>query len=88
MYTSGSTGKPKGVIVTEPMFTYDISHAIFLYPYVSVSFIPLSHSTDRMRIWETLMNGIKKIILFLVIYSYKKLRSRLYFLEKITFNFL
>uniref|UniRef100_A0A6B2L0Q6 AMP-dependent synthetase/ligase domain-containing protein n=1 Tax=Arcella intermedia TaxID=1963864 RepID=A0A6B2L0Q6_9EUKA len=57
MYTSGSTGTPKGVIVTEKIFTDDTGHPLYVHPLVNVSYIPLSHSTDRMRIWESLLNG-------------------------------
>jgi long-chain acyl-CoA synthetase len=57
IYTSGSTGNPKGVMITYNGFFEDISHPIFLSPLITVSYIPLSHSTDRMRVWETLLNG-------------------------------
>ena len=57
MYTSGSTGDPKGVMISGQTMKFDISHALYIHPLVTVSFIPLSHSTDRMRVWETVMNG-------------------------------
>jgi long-subunit acyl-CoA synthetase (AMP-forming) len=55
--TSGSSGRPKGVATTERWFRYDVSHPMFINPLVTVSFIPLSHSTDRMRVWESMLNG-------------------------------
>ena len=57
IYTSGSSGRPKGVAVPESCFRYDVSHPLKVFPLVGVSFIPLSHSTDRMRVWESLLNG-------------------------------
>jgi hypothetical protein len=44
-------------MITYDGFFNDISHPIFLSPLITVSYIPLSHSTDRMRVWETLLNG-------------------------------
>jgi hypothetical protein len=38
-------------------FALDISHPAYINPYVNCTFIPLSHSTDRIRVWETIING-------------------------------
>ena len=57
IYTSGSAGLPKGTLHNEPSFRFDVGHALNVHPLVTVSYIPLSHSTDRMRIYETLLNG-------------------------------
>lgn len=57
IYTSGSSGDPKGVMITYESFMEDTSHSIFVWPFVTPSYIPLSHSTDRLRVWETLLNG-------------------------------
>lgn len=35
-------------------------------PLVNISFIPLSHSTDRLRIWETMQNGMNWASYFVV----------------------
>lgn len=53
---------------THRIFREDTGHAMYVTPLVNASYIPLSHSTDRMRIWETLQNGVfrKKNILNLV----------------------
>lgn len=57
LYTSGTSGQPKGVIYTEKILQIDTEHAMHCKPLVNISFIPLSHSTDRLRIWETMQNG-------------------------------
>jgi long-chain acyl-CoA synthetase len=57
LYTSGSSGRPKGVIVSSDTFLSDISEAIYTIPLVTCSYIPLSHSSDRMKLWKFLANG-------------------------------
>lgn len=57
LYTSGSSGLPKGVVVTSKTFLSDISQAIYTIPLVTCSYIPLSHSSDRMKLWNFLANG-------------------------------
>jgi hypothetical protein len=57
LYTSGSSGPPKGVMVTAESFVNDISQKSFVEPLVTASYIPLSHSSDRLKMWEFLMNG-------------------------------
>uniref|UniRef100_A0A0G4H663 AMP-dependent synthetase/ligase domain-containing protein n=1 Tax=Chromera velia CCMP2878 TaxID=1169474 RepID=A0A0G4H663_9ALVE len=57
MMTSGSTGSPKAAMFTDRMWTVDTGHAMYMPNYRNVSFIPLSHSSDLMRTFETLLNG-------------------------------
>jgi len=57
MYTSGSSGTPKGVMVSTETFMKDIGEPTSASPLVTVSYIPLSHSTDRVKVWEFLVNG-------------------------------
>lgn len=57
LYTSGSSGAPKGVICVAQSFYNDIKQRTFIEPHVTVSYIPLSHSSDRMKLWEFLGNG-------------------------------
>ena len=55
LYTSGSSGRAKGVKVTAESFSsFPMSTAS---PLVTASFIPLSHSSDRFRLWEFVVNG-------------------------------
>ena len=56
-YTSGTSGVPKGVIVTAQNFYNDISERTWMEPLITVSYIPLSHSSDRLKIWEFMGNG-------------------------------
>lgn len=57
IYTSGTAGSPKGVMVGAPELFADVGHALNVTPLVTVSYIPLSHSTDRLRLCETILNG-------------------------------
>eukprot|EP00466_Bigelowiella_natans_P004133 jgi/Bigna1/69484/fgenesh1_pg.9_\ len=57
MYTSGSSGKPKGVMVSTESFLNDMGEGTSASPLVTVSYIPLSHSSDRVKVWEFLGNG-------------------------------
>lgn len=50
-------GKPKGVAVTASGFLNDVSEAVYVEPLITVSYIPLSHSSDRMKMWEWMGNG-------------------------------
>jgi long-subunit acyl-CoA synthetase (AMP-forming) len=56
-FTSGSTGPPKGVLCLASAFVRDISDRVFSVPLVTPSYIPLSHTSDRMKMWEFLGNG-------------------------------
>lgn len=55
LYTSGSSGRAKGVRVTSRQFA-SIANSTAC-PLVTASFIPLSHSSDRFRLWEFVCNG-------------------------------
>ena len=57
LFTSGSNGPPKGVCVSAKAFYADISERAYIEPHVTASYIPLSHSSDRMKLWEFLING-------------------------------
>ena len=48
---------PQGVMVTAASFVSDINQKSFVEPLVTVSYIPLSHSSDRMKLWEFMLNG-------------------------------
>jgi len=57
LFTSGSVGRPKGVVVSAGTFFNDICSRNYVEPLVTVSYIPLSHSSDRLKMWEFLGNG-------------------------------
>lgn len=57
LFTSGSVGRPKGVVVSAASFFNDICSRNYVEPLVTVSYIPLSHSSDRLKMWEFLGNG-------------------------------
>jgi long-subunit acyl-CoA synthetase (AMP-forming) len=57
LYTSGSSGHPKGVACSLGSFAADIGEASFASPLVTASYIPLSHTSDRMKLWKWLVSG-------------------------------
>jgi long-subunit acyl-CoA synthetase (AMP-forming) len=58
LFTSGSTGQPKGVVVSAAGFFNDISSRNYVEPLVTVSYIPLSHSSDRLKMWEVSLGDV------------------------------
>lgn len=62
MYTSGSTGNPKAVPSTYYRWNYFISQIYFMtFPLVRLSFMLLSHTTERQLIYITLCFGGKVV---------------------------
>lgn len=58
LFTSGSTGAPKAAVLTVAGFHMDIAgERMWLQPLVTPSFIPLSHSSDRLKVWKWMLNG-------------------------------
>jgi long-subunit acyl-CoA synthetase (AMP-forming) len=57
IYTSGSSGSPKAVMHSAASFHKDVSARSFAVPLVTPSYIPLSHSSDRYKMWMFLGNG-------------------------------
>jgi fatty acid CoA ligase FadD9 len=57
LYTSGSSGKPKAVEQSRSAFFDGVSMSIYVTPLITVSYIPLSHSSDRFKLWTFLSNG-------------------------------
>jgi len=58
LFTSGSSGAPKAVAVGVNEFVTDIS---FACPDtgVTVSYIPLSHGSDRYKVWSHIVHGAR-----------------------------
>jgi long-subunit acyl-CoA synthetase (AMP-forming) len=61
LFTSGSSGKPKAVAVGVEAFVHDISgdssEGRAFSEGVTVSYIPLSHSSDRYKVWQHVIYG-------------------------------
>eukprot|EP00933_Yihiella_yeosuensis_P030246 TRINITY_DN23913_c0_g1_i1.p1 TRINITY_DN23913_c0_g1~~TRINITY_DN23913_c0_g1_i1.p1 ORF type:complete len:968 (-),score=206.74 TRINITY_DN23913_c0_g1_i1:338-3082(-) len=61
LFTSGSSGKPKAVAVGVDNFVHDVagdsSEALAFSEAVTVSYIPLSHSSDRYKVWQHVVYG-------------------------------
>ena len=57
LHTSGSSGRPKQVVVKARGFASDIGTRNFAMPLVTCSYIPLSHSSDRYKLWEVCCSG-------------------------------
>eukprot|EP01064_Diplonema_japonicum_P022536 TRINITY_DN3246_c3_g1_i1.p1 TRINITY_DN3246_c3_g1~~TRINITY_DN3246_c3_g1_i1.p1 ORF type:complete len:1703 (+),score=316.86 TRINITY_DN3246_c3_g1_i1:64-5109(+) len=59
--TSGSTGVPKLVAISSQSFTADIAGDIeereALSKSLTISYIPLSHSSDRFKLWQHVVMG-------------------------------
>ncbi len=61
LFTSGSSGPPKAVAVSCNAFVYDITgckpEAEAVTRGLTVSYIPLSHSSDRYKVWQHVAFG-------------------------------
>ena len=61
LFTSGSSGNPKAVAVSCEAFVEDISgckqEALAVTHGITVSYIPLSHSSDRYKVWQHVCFG-------------------------------
>lgn len=57
LHTGGSSGRPKQVVVKARAFARDIGAKNFMMPLVTCSYIPLSHSSDRYKLWEVCCCG-------------------------------
>ncbi len=57
LHTSGSSGRPKQVLVKARGFASDIGNRNFAMPLITCSYIPLSHSSDRYKLWEFCCSG-------------------------------
>jgi long-chain acyl-CoA synthetase len=61
LYTSGTTGAPKGVMLTHGNFLANVRGALEILPIresdLALSFLPLSHSFERLAGYYTVMAG-------------------------------
>jgi long-subunit acyl-CoA synthetase (AMP-forming) len=57
LHTGGSSGLPKQVVVKARGFARDIGDKSLVLPLVTCSYIPLSHSSDRFKLWEFCCRG-------------------------------
>ena len=68
LFTSGSSGTPKAVAVGTDAFVNDISGDFSSGEAISksltVSYIPLSHSSDRYKVWEHVVWGGRVVFCF------------------------